>query len=515
MNRLALWLDNPILIKHVRSRLRRMQLISSVAVVVIIALCIVMLGYSYDKLSGGGAFGGLMALQSIILGVVGASQVASSVSRARESGIFEFHRASPMPAPAVTLGFFFGAPIREYALFAVTLPFSLICVAMGRPSPIGFVQLMVPLVLTAWALHALALFNSLVWKPSKSGARGLIGVILFVVFFSGSMFTGFSRAAALIDESPTLGFFWFQLPWLVVLALDLFPAIGFLLTAASRKIASERAPALTKPQAIACLVTGQFLLVGTLWNVGWFGYYALGVLYSTMAAAFVLTLTITPNLGEYTKGVRKAVRAGRSHPSPWSDRGLNRLALVCLCASVLVGPTVAWQVIEKPAPWASQMGEVSYSLPIAIGVFVVAYFGLALQYFQIRFGKRASIFMALFLFAAWILPLLVGSIAAAGAARSGGSAVVGEILASLSPIAGIALSAGFANTATDAHQAVQAAALVPAIVFAFLFNNLVVSARRRIDAEVHPVASGPAPDPLRDPEPKPEGLPEIAEPLVL
>ena len=35
MNQLALWLDNPILVKHVRSRLRRSQILPSIAIVMI------------------------------------------------------------------------------------------------------------------------------------------------------------------------------------------------------------------------------------------------------------------------------------------------------------------------------------------------------------------------------------------------------------------------------------------------------------------------------------------------
>jgi len=443
-----------------------------------------------------------MALQSIILGVVGAAQVGGSVSRARESGIFEFHRVSPMSPLSVTLGFFFGAPVREYLMFAATLPFSLICVAAGRPSWQGFFQLMVPLLLSAWTLHALALLNSLIWKPSKSGAKALVGIVLFILFFSGGLAASFTQAAVTVDQDPTLMFYSLRLPWLVVLAIDLLPAIGFLMLASTRKIASERAHALSKPQAVACLAAGQLLLLGNLWDIEWFGYYALGILYATMAAAIVLTVTVTPNLGEYTKGVRKAVREGGRHPSAWSDRGLSRPALACFCAVVLIGPTLAWQAIEERAPWVSQRGEASYSLPIAIGVFVVAYFGLALQYFQLRFGKRGTTFLALFLFAAWVLPLVVGMIAVAGGGAGPGSAqaVVGAVLASLSPVAGIALSAGLANMLP--HQAIQAAALMPAIAFAFLFNNLVVRARRRIDREVNPdLFKTPEADPLAEEKP--------------
>jgi len=312
-------------------------------------------------------------------------------------------------------------------------------------------------------------------------------------------------AATAVDETPTLGFYWWRLPWLLVLAFDLLPAIGFLLTASARKMASDRAHALSKPQAVACLATGEFLLVGGLWDIEWFGYWALVVLYATMILAISLSVTITPNLGEYTKGVRQAIKEGRSHPSAWSDRGLNRPAVVGLCLLTLIGPTVAWRAIEEPATWASQRGPVSYSLSIAIGVIVVAYVGLAMQYFQIRFGKRGPIFMALFLFAAWLLPFLVGTIAMSRPGTGSGPGVVGPVLMSLCPLVGIALSSG---AATEIPQlAAQAAALLPALGFAFLFNNLVVKARRRIDGEINPAIPGPTPDPLFDAEPGPATQP--------
>ncbi|WP_435008849.1 hypothetical protein P12x_000098 [Tundrisphaera lichenicola] len=504
MNRLALWLDNPLLVKHARSRLRRMQVLPWVAVVMIIALCIVMTGYQYDGLRGGGTFGGLMGLQAIILAIVGAAQVGSSVGKARESGILDFHRASPMAPAAVALGFFFGAPIREYLLFAATLPFSLICVFTGRPSLYGAFQLMVPLVLAAWALHALALFNALAWKSTKSGTRGVVGLVLFLMFGGGGMFAGFTNATMIVDESPTMNFFGLELPWLVVLALYILPAMGFLLIASTRKMASERAHPLSKPEAVACLSSLAFLLMGGLWSITVEFPWTLATLYALILGAIVMVASITPSHDEFVKGVRRAAREGRKYPSAWEDRGLSRIALFCLCAVVLIAPTVVWRAVEEPSSWVSQRGPVSYSLSIAIGVLVVAYFGLALQYFHLRWGKRAGIFMALFLFTAWLIPLLLGSIAAAS--RTGGPDTMAwpAALFSLSPIVGITLSSGIADY--PGHQAAQAAALIPALSFALLFNNLVTSARRRVVKEIHP---DPAPEGLAKPEPRPDELAEL------
>ena len=136
MNRLPLpdWLDNPIFVKHLRSRLRAQPLGAAMVVVLVLCICIAWGGYQLDAYHNGGAFGALLALQAVILIVMGASQVGSSVSAARASGILDFHRVSPLTPGELTIGFFFGAPIREYVLFACTLPFAALCLAFGTPS---------------------------------------------------------------------------------------------------------------------------------------------------------------------------------------------------------------------------------------------------------------------------------------------------------------------------------------------------------------------------------------------
>ena len=508
MNRLALWLDNPILVKHARSRLRRVQLLPSIAVVMVIALSIVILGYEYNGLNGGQTFGGLMTLQVVILGIMGGSQVASSVGKARESGILDFHRASPMSPFSMALGFFFGAPIREYLMFAATLPFSLVCVYKGRPSPLGFVQLMVPMVLGSWILHAIALLNALTGKGGRSGARGVVGLVMFLLFGGSWLVPSFGIMTTAIDEKPLGHFYGFPLPWLLIVALDMFPPIGFFLVASTRKLASERAHTLSKPQAVAALATGAFLLLGGIWVIEAEFYWTLLVLYALIVFSIILTSAITPGQDEFVKGIRKAAKEGRKYPSAWSDRGLNRICLLCFCAVVLAASTVAWRTIERPVSWMPQNVPVSYSLPIAIGVLVVAYYGLALQFFQLRYGKRGSIFLALFLFTAWLLPLACGAISAAATAQrrtpDSPPDVWSPAITSLSPIFGIAISSGIGDSA--ALNAARAAALLPALSFALLFNNLVTSARRRIEKEIHPE---PAPDPEAKPSPD-----ELAEPIM-
>jgi hypothetical protein len=479
MDRLTAWLDNPLMMKHVRSRLRRAQVVPSVAVVVILCILIGWAGWMLDAFASGGPFGALLALQTIILVVIGSSMVGAAVGGARASGILDFHRVSPLSPWSVAGGFFLGAPIREYALIAATLPFSLFCVSMGAPDLFGLVQVLVALLVAAWVFHAVALLNGLTTKSPKAGARGIVGLLVFVIMFGGSMATGFRYATDLIAARPKLQFFGVALPWLFFLLLYLVPILGFLLTASTRKMRSERAHALSKPEAVACLATLTVLLLGGLWNVQGFAYVSLVVLYALVGGAIVLTATVTPAAGEYIKAIRRAEKAGLRRPWPWDDLALNRGALIVFCGIVLVGATVAWSAIEG-RPGQAGVG-VSYSLSIAIGVIVVAYFGLSLQFFLLAFPKQqvAVASMGLFLFVVWLVPLIIGAIvAAAGYGESSAT-----VLFSMSPVVGLALSAGVGERAFG--QWPQLAALTPALLFAFAFNNLVAIARRRMERSVH------------------------------
>jgi hypothetical protein len=314
-------------------------------------------------------------------------------------------------------------------------------------------------------------------------------------------------AASAVDESPTGTIFAVELPWLVILAIDLFPLIGFFLVASTRKLASERAHALSKGQALGALTTAALLSLGGLWATSVDFVWTLVVLYGLIVGSIVLISSITPGLDEFSKGIRKAAKEGRKYPSAWSDRGLNRIGVFCLCGVVLLASTVCWRMIEHLDSWGPRFASVSYSLPIAIGVLVVAYYGLSLQFFLLRFGKRGPTYFALFLFTIWLLPLACGAIAAAAHARNWNYNTQPDIwspaLASLSPIAGITFSTGLADI--PGPNAARAAALFPALIFALLFNNLVTTIRRRIENEIHPEAT-------KKPEPKAD---ELAEPVLL
>jgi hypothetical protein len=472
------WADNPIFVKHLRSRLRRQPLVSALVITLVLCLCIMWGGYELDGFKNGGVFGTLLAMQSVILGLMGASQVGTAVSSARASGIMDFHRVSPLTPAELVLGFFFGAPVREYFLFAVTLPFSLACVVFGTPDFRGFLQVMVLLVVVSWVLHGLALLNALVMKR-QVGGRGAVGLIIFLAMIGGNLFTTFGNVANRLENDPRLEFYGVSLPWLAVVLLYLVPLLFFIYLASRRKMDSERIHPFSKPQGIAALATLGLLLVGGIWSLIDAEPLAIAVLYLMVLIGIVLAAMVTPNQAEYYKGLWRAHKLGLSRLSYWNDFALNRVFLAVACAVVLTTASAAWGRLRGDSSW-DMAGTVrrAYPLAIATGVMIVAYHGLAVQYFLLRFGRRGTNYLTLFLFLVWVVPLVAGTIVAMADYQSAGRS---QAVFAISPIAGLGLTAGTAtSTAESDFMMVAGAALTPSLFFAFVFNTLVTTAQRRV-----------------------------------
>jgi hypothetical protein len=472
------WLDNPIFTKHLRSRLRSQPLASSVVITLVLCLLIAWGGYQLDAFLNGGAFGMYLALQTVILGVMGASQVGSSVGAARASGILDFHRVSPLSPAELTLGFFFGAPVREYILFACTLPFSILCIALGTPDFRGFLQLMILLVVSSWILHAFALLNALILKK-QAGSRGVIGMVVFIAMLSGSLLPGFGRIAGMVDRDPHLDFFGISLPWLAVVLLYQVPLLFFLYLASKRKMDTERNHPFTKPQALGAMALLGVLILGGIWHLTEFSEAGIAILYVLVIVGLLLTATVSPTQAEYYKGLWRAQKLGRSSLSIWDDLSPSRPFLAALCAMILVSATLAWNRLRGADASVNSVVRESFPLAIANGVLVVAYFGLALQYFLLRFGRRGSSYLSLFLFMVWLVPLLAGTIFVIADFRGDGTP--GQVIYAISPIAGLGLASGAAaSSASTDFRAVAGAAITPSLLFAFVFNGLLTSAQRRV-----------------------------------
>jgi hypothetical protein len=468
---------NPILVKHVRSRLRRQPLFSSLVVLVLINLCFAYAGYELDWYRTGTVAGCIVAIQVVLLAVMGAAQVNASVNGARASGILDFHRVSPLTPTELTLGFFFGAPIREYALFAATLPFTILCMAFGVPSFRGFVQLMIIVITSAWTIHGMMILNGLMSR-AKNPTGGAVGVIVFLFFFFSWIVMGAQYSVNVVENDHRLSFFGVSLPWLPVVLLYQLPTLFFLLLAATRKMESQRLHPLSRPQAIVAMLTFGTLVLGGIWRQDSYQIFQVAALYLLTVPAILLTMMVTATQAEYTKGLHRAQKQGKTRLPWWDDLSVNWLTVVILAGIVLTAGTIAaTAAVGTSDPWMANRSTGPYPLALAVAVLTVAYYGLALQYFQLRFAKRGVMYLGLFLFIFWLLPLIAGSIQSMASGPMGSEGASYPLFA-LSPVAGIAMT----YTVGDEPLAysVEASALTPALLFTFVFNYLLVGARRRV-----------------------------------
>jgi hypothetical protein len=506
-------LDNPILVKHVRARLRLTQAIPWAAVAFVMAACIAWAGFDGRLFGVPMAVIFLLGLQIVILAFGGSNQLNISLGGARESGILAFHRVSPLPPAVVALGFFLGAPIREYLLAAIILPFAVFdAYHIDAFSPakglLWLAQVEVAVLTTTWVLHALAMLGCLTRKKPRGSIQGaIITLILLFVFGTYGSVGFFYGVQWLLAEQRYLNFFGWMIPWLAWILINELPLLGFLALAAANKMRAERAHSYSKWQALACMATHAFLGLGGLWKVARLlpdsypseptpvDVIMLAALYCLAFTALLLTATITPAASEYVKGVRRALHEGRRRPSAWSDAGSNRVAVFILAGFVLVAATAVVHVVGRPPlsqpgfntpkqlesaiaseeAWL-QSRQAKMSRPILIGVLTVASFGLAYQYFSLRTRRAGPTLMAIFLFVTWLGPLLAASFIGMG--TNGDSEPALTVLA-LSPLTGVAMSSGLGDA--PVADAVQLAALAPALTFAFLFKYLLVVQQRKID----------------------------------
>ena len=415
--------DNPVLLKHVRSRLRLQHMWPAVAGVVLICMSIIWAAIqstSPDRMEAG--FDCLVALQALILFLMGTGQAASSMARAQESGMLDFHRITPQPPLATALGFVLGAPIREYVLFLCTLPFALPFVLSGHPGPVGFAEVVVAMLASAFLYHC---FGALIGATASRSAPVVVGIVV-ALYVTSQM----STAIASLTILPTMAalsshhigdmfhsFFYGAPVAAPTLALiHEAPLSALLLVALTRKMRRDRMRPYSKPVAIVFQVILAALVVGDLWpnsggSLPW--SVSMGMLQTVSCLLAILTISgsilaaeVAPDAGELASGVRRALKQGSNRVPAWSDAATN-LATTFWIAGITLAAGAALSTAPFPRPDSPErIAEVSI-----LAVFVILYFGSARQFFDARYGKRGRPLFGLLLFCTWILPLLIALIA--------------------------------------------------------------------------------------------------------
>ena len=179
---------NPIVRRYARSRLRLSGFGISLLVMLLIA------GFIFLTLRAG--FGRamhdvvdyarvpifpLLGLQGLILFVLGSGQVAGGMTTEADEGTLDYQRLAPMSPLSKVLGYLFGLPIREWAIFWATMPLSIISMWQGEvPLKYGL-QLYAVFIVAAVLYHLTGLLAGTVVKNRRLALLGSMALV-FVLY---------------------------------------------------------------------------------------------------------------------------------------------------------------------------------------------------------------------------------------------------------------------------------------------------------------------------------------------
>lgn len=299
-------LPNPIWVRSARSRLRLKHILSWGLIALTVTAFISVVVYLPAVERGVAPSNAaklmilpLIVLQGIILMLLGTGAVASQLSIEREKGLLDYVRMTPMAPLSKIMGYLFGLPVREYFLFALTLPFLAFAIVVGGVSPLKMLHFYAVFFSSVWLYHMTALVAGMASsKPRHAAmmAQGLV-VVLYLVLPQLSRFgmtffefltvrpTFFSMVSAELasanprldiaarqqfsglNQSGSVPFFTLDIHATVFSLMVQLLLLGVLLQVVRRKWRDEFSHALSKLDALGFYAGVLFLLTGSLWPV--------------------------------------------------------------------------------------------------------------------------------------------------------------------------------------------------------------------------------------------------------
>ncbi|MEA3187043.1 MAG: hypothetical protein QOD99_873 [Chthoniobacter sp.] len=176
--------ENPIFRRYCQSRLRLHGLGVSLLITVLIAGFIVALTHSigvrsHTRVVDAARMGiiPLLVFQGLILFILGTAQVAGGMVAERDEGVIDYQRLIPMTPLSKVFGYLFGLPVREYAMFFATLPFTAWSLWRGQVAWNVWLPLYAVVVSSALLYHFTGLVTGTVVRNRRWAFLVSIGLV--------------------------------------------------------------------------------------------------------------------------------------------------------------------------------------------------------------------------------------------------------------------------------------------------------------------------------------------------
>jgi len=184
------WL-NPIWQKSWRSRLRLKHLASWGIVTLTITAFVFLIIYTNmterqmvsTAEAAKATLPGTIVIQAILLMMFGTGAVAAGVAQERDEGLLDYQRMTPMSPASKIFGYLFGLPVREYVLFALTLPFVLIAAVVSGFSLLTLAHFYLVFFTSVWVYHFTGLVAGMIAPKARLASMLSIGLV-FALYFA-------------------------------------------------------------------------------------------------------------------------------------------------------------------------------------------------------------------------------------------------------------------------------------------------------------------------------------------
>jgi hypothetical protein len=460
VGRIAAWGAklNPILVQCARTRLRGKHFFAWGSAIGLLTTAVFLGVFLTARLRAGASvawaaratFIPLLVVQWFVLVFLGTGSVANGIAADKDTGTLDYHRLTPMSAASKALGYLFGLPIREYALFGLTVPFVLIAAIVGGMSFLGLAELYVVFFAGVVCYHLAGLVSGMLAKRARR-ANWIAQAIVVVCYFLlpqlarlGFHFFGFltimpTLRSLVVDQvgfggglvqelgkalgvhGPEAPFFGLSLPPSIYALLVQGLLSATLLIILLRKWRDPTTPALSKRGALLFYAAVTVLVVGSVWHVwergagalsrllgiGTEGTAQLYFLLALGAAVFLLWLT-TPRAPEMLRGWRRVRKRGlRRIPRLWDEASTLwvSVAFAAIAAAgyalLLLGTRSGAELLGRVSPLAS------LALPVAFLACVIEFQAAR----QSMSGRGFLVWFGLI----WIVPVLVAAVVTAAA----------------------------------------------------------------------------------------------------